>query len=277
MSFLEQELRESSLTWTNGPDGFYSYSNCGYNATLSSYLKIYSFTLDNCGNLCAANSSCSYFTYSGTTCTFLTLASPTIQPVAYPNSTQSCGSVVKRVPVAWTNGSGGYYSSSNCGYASESGYEYNAYSPFTFEDCANLCASISACNYFTFKGNVCKFLTFASPTVKPVAYVDSTQMCGSVVSRPNFDWQTDGLIQISSNCDVLIPGPFGYSPIPGSITLDDCIAYCEAYPDYCNFFTLSTDGVCTLKKSSNLKITAPFTIYSSANSNCGYVPSEFTG
>ena len=185
-------------------------------------------------------------------------------------TTPSTGDVVK--PVVWKNSTSGY-SSSNCGYA---GFVSSSSSMASksLDNCGSQCVAISTCNYFSFSNSTCSFLTFASLSAQPLAYVDPTQSCGSVIKRPIFNWTTNGTVQTSSNCDFTLIGSYSSATIPGTSTLDKCITYCTTtYPSYCNFFTLSTAGVCTLKKST----TKPSPVINSANSNCGWVPSQFTG
>ena len=231
-----------------------------------------SSSLDNCGNLCVGTSTCNYFTFSGTTCTFLTFSS-SVKPFAITDSSQSCGSVVSRVSsVVWKTSTGGYYSYSNCNFVASDFSTTRSSS--SLDHCGNLCVGTSTCNYFTYSGTSCTFLTFAT-SVKPFAITDSTKSCGFVVSRPTFTWITDGTIQTSSNCDfMLLSGSVSIATVPGTSTLAQCKTYCTTtYPSYCNFFTLSTAGVCVLKKST----VEPSPVMSSANSNCGWVPSKFTG
>jgi len=187
-------------------------------------------------------------------------------------TTASTGDVVQ--PVVWKNGISGFYSYSNCGYAGTViSYSTASSTSMTLDTCGNNCAGSSTCNYFTFSGTTCTFLTFASSPFKPVAYIDSTQSCGSVISRPTFNWTTSGQIQYSSNCDMTIQnGSWNTATVPGTATLAQCLTYCSTtYPSYCSFFSLSTTGVCSLKTSS----TKPTPTYSSTNSNCGWIPTKF--
>ena len=185
-------------------------------------------------------------------------------------TTASTGDVVQ--PVVWTTATGGGFSSSNCGYAG-SVSSYMTMSSPSLDYCGNKCAATSTCNYFTYAGTTCTFWTFSSTsTVKPVAYVDSTQKCGSVVKRPTFTWTTSGLMQTSTNCD--LNGSFSGLTFSGSMSLTSCQNYClNTYPNNCNFFTLSTTGTCSLKLGK--KGAQPSVMYSSANSNCGYVSTRF--
>ena len=100
----------------------------------------------------------------------------------------------------------------------------------------------------------------------------TTASTGDVVQE-QFVWTTDGTIQTSSNCDfTLLSGSVSIATVPGTATLAQCKTYCTTtYPSYCNFFTLSTAGVCTLNKST----TKPSPVMSSAKSNCGWVPTRF--
>ena len=187
-------------------------------------------------------------------------------------TTASTGDVVQ--PVVWTNTTGGF-SYSNCGFAAPlSSTQSMSSSSMTVDYCGNRCVATSTCDYFTFSGTTCTFLNLASSSVKPVAYVDQSQLCGSVVSRvSSIVWTTDGTIQTSANCDfMLLSGSVSIATVPGTATLAQCKTYCTTtYPSYCNFFTLSTAGVCTLNKST----TKPSPVMSSAKSNCGWVPTRF--
>ena len=267
-------IKRVPIVWTNATSGGYSYSNCGYTSTSGySAMSMSTPSLDNCASQCIATSACNYFTYSGITCTFMIFAA-SVKPVAYIDSTQKCGSVISRASsVTFKNSTGGYYSYANCSYTSPSGYSSTSMSASSLDNCGNLCAATSTCNYFTFSGTTCSFLTFAT-SVTPFAITDSTQSCGSVIKRPIFNWTTNGTVQTSTNCDFTLIGSYSSATIPGTSTLAKCITYCTTtYPSYCNFFTLSTAGVCTLKKST----TKPSPVINSANSNCGWVPSKFTG
>ena len=188
-------------------------------------------------------------------------------------TTSSTGDVIK--PVVWKNSTvppNGLYASSNCGYLNTFSSSMTT-SSSTLDDCASQCVGTSDCNYFTYSGTTCIFLYF-DPSVQPLAYVDPTQSCGSVISRPSFAWTTDGDMQTSTNCD--FNGGWSGTSLGESTSLEDCISNClTTYSDSCNFFTLDSDGTCSLLQAeTNGDGSEPPVKYSSTNTNCGYVPSR---
>lgn len=188
-------------------------------------------------------------------------------------TTASTGDAVQTVN--WSSSPGGYYNYSNCGYAQGNLVSSSTMSPLTLDDCGNRCVAKSTCNYFTFSQTACTFLTFSSSSFIPIAYSDSTQTCGSVVQRFEINWITEGQLQYASNCDFQkAAGVSGsYYTLSTAMSLSDCKNFClTTYPGYCNHFTLSSSGTCIMKLSPIGSKPTP--IYSSANSNCGWIPTR---
>lgn len=186
-------------------------------------------------------------------------------------TTASTGDPVQKVN--WNSGPGGFYNYSNCGYVTGNLISTSTLSPLTLDDCGNRCVATSTCNYFTFSQSTCTFLTFSSSSFKPISYPDSSLTCGSVINRWAINWTTEGQLQFSSNCEFQEIGSYSYYTFSGAMSLSDCKNYClTTYPSYCNHFTLSSTGVCTMKLSQ--VGSKPTPIYSSANSNCGWVPTR---
>ena len=190
--------------------------------------------------------------------------------------------VITGLGVAWTIQTAAGYSYSKCRYIADftkSGNPPPVVASSSIDNCAAQCVAASTCIYFTLLDNQhCALLDLDFSKGKAIAMSSSSQYCGFVTSRPVFKWtETDGPFQTSPNCDF---GYFGFS-ITGTpytktqvtanrpLTLANCKAACTQYAKYCNFFTLSTAGVCTMMKTS-LKLSP---IPSSANSNRGWVPS----
>ena len=119
---------------------------------------------------------------------------------------QFCGTVVSRVSsVTFKTATGGSYSHANCNFVSSDSSTTRSAS--SLDICGNLCVASSDCNYFTYKKTTCTFMVFAT-SVKPFAYVDSTQSCGSVVSRVSsvtFTNATGGSYSYA-NCNFLTSG-----------------------------------------------------------------------
>ena len=167
----------------------------------------------------------------------------------------------------------GYYSSSKCKFDERSlgSYRKSTRTVPSLDACASLCIGTSTCNYFTFAGGNC--VRYTSSVVKPTQIADASLTCGSVTSRPNFNWVTKGILQTSSNCDFVVnDGSWKTSTIPSpTMTLADCRTYCtDTYKNNCNFFTLSP-GLCTMSTSSS----KPSAMPSSTTNNCGWIPSKY--
>jgi hypothetical protein len=163
-------------TWQAGSNGVQWAEYCDFSGN-----DLYSkpSTGAQCGDLCAADSKCNYFTwtnYNSGTCWFK--SGSNLQPVQYSNGYSVCG-YVQRWPT-WNAGSNGVQWAENCNFSGHDLYS----KPSTGAQCGDLCAADAACNYFTwtqYNSGTCWMKS--GSTLQPVQYTSGYSVCGYVKNK----------------------------------------------------------------------------------------------
>ena len=149
---------------------------------------------DDCGAVCAINSTCSYFADSNFQCDMYSIAnkSRALTPSPYPSTYhKSCGYVTNRdspVPNWQSSPDGKTMSAPNCGYIGTDPADIGVQNkPSNYvemnneADCPSRCASTPNCTHFKWSKNYC----YLMPLVKPVVYYSATGSCGYVITEEN--------------------------------------------------------------------------------------------
>ena len=177
------------VVWKEATGGYFSYSNCGYaGTTVLSTRTSDSMTVDRCGNICAATSTCNYFTFAGTACKMMTSSSASFKPVAYVDSTRSCGRVLATPTFTWMK----FHDkqgimvqiSTKCDLnGSSTGSEFN--DPMKLSKCRDECLKDeNGCNFFTLSNKGICSLMLATAGAKPsIMYSPTNSECGYIPSR----------------------------------------------------------------------------------------------